>query len=463
MFRFRTAASATAVLAAGLVAAAPGTATTAPLVQQLTPAQAVLLSTTTAPGPSANATRRVFTPPGIQASYHLPALYDEGLTGAGKTIAIVDSFGYDQAATDLKTFSQDYGLPLMCGMPEVACQAGMPKFSTLQVGNHQVKAPPSGSQSPQQEASNAWSLEVALDIEYAHTIAPGANILLVSTPTAETLGVQGLPQMMDAEQQVVDQHLADVVTQSFGTAEGAFGSVASLQNLRHAFESGTAAGITFLASSGDDGSTGSAKTPVGKGGSLLPDPEVGWPASDPLVTAVGGTNLCTDPATGTTVDTTDGPAECQSGDRETAWNGSGGGFSKDFARPAYQAGVAGIPSTSRGVPDISMNASCTTLVVVLDTAPGFGGYYGVCGTSEASPMFAGVVAIADQAAGHDLGNINPALYGSRLAGEYDVTKGDNVQAGTGIAGYSAGSGWDAVTGWGTPADAQTFVHALAGK
>lgn len=452
-----------AAIAVGASGAAVTSSTPYPLVQQLTPAQAVLLSTDTAPSPSANATRRIFTPPGIQGSYHLPALYAEGLTGAGKTIAIVDSFGYDEAASDLKTFSQDYGLPLMCGMPDVACQPGMATFSTLESGNHQVKAPPGGSQAPGQEASNAWSVEVALDIEYAHTIAPGANILLVSTPTAETLGVQGLPNMMNAEQEVVDGHLADVVSQSFGTAEGAFGSAVSLQNLRHAFQSGTAAGITFLASSGDDGSTGSSKTPVGKGGSLLPDPEVGWPASDPLVTAVGGTNLCTDVATGTTVDSTDGPADCQSGDRETAWNGSGGGFSHVFARPDYQSGVPAIPSGSRGVPDISMNASCTTYVVVLDTAPGYGGYYGVCGTSEASPMFSGIIAIADQAAGHDLGNINSRLYSGQLAGEYDVTKGDNVQAGTGIPGYSAGTGWDAVTGWGTPADAQAFVHALAGK
>ena len=470
MFRFRrsAAATATAVVAAGLAVGVPGSVAMSagaayPLVQQLTPAQAVLLSTGAAPGPSASATRRVFTPPGIQSSYNLPALYGQGLTGAGKTIAIVDSFGYDQAAADLETFSQAYGLPLMCGMPGVACTSGMPTFSRLQFGNHQVKAPPSTSQSPGQEASNAWSVEVALDIEYAHTVAPGANILLVTTPTAETLGVQGLPNMMNAEQYVVDNHLADVVTQSFGTAEGAFGSTASLQNLRHAFQSGTAAGMTFLASSGDNGSTGVSKQPVGQGGSLLPDPEVGWPASDPLVTAVGGTNLCTSPFNGTVVDSADGPVDCHSGDRETAWNGSGGGFSKVFARPSYQSAVAAIPSSSRGVPDISMNASCGTYVVVLDTAPGYGGYYGVCGTSEASPMFAGVVAIADQTAGHDLGNINPALYGSSLPGVYDVTKGNNIQAGTGIPGYSAGTGWDAVTGLGTPADAQAFVHGLAGK
>jgi subtilase family serine protease len=442
-----------------------------PSVQHHAPAGSVYLSgPDAAPGPGYSATRRRFTPTGIQGSYNLNPLYAAGFTGKGKTIAIVDSFGYDQAAADLKTFSQAYGLPLMCGMPDVACAPGMAKFSTLTFGNHQVKAPPANN-SPGQEASNAWSLEVALDIEYAHTTAPGANILLVATPTAETLGVQGFPNMMNAEQYLVDNHLADVVTQSFGAAEGSFGSTKSLENLRHAFVSGTQAGVTFLASSGDNGSTGTTKQPVSSGGTTLPTPQVGWPASDPLVTAVGGTNLCTDVATGTTVDSAHPPVECSSnpGQRETAWNGSGGGYSQVFARPSWQSslptGSAAIPAGSRGVPDISMDASCGTLVIVLDTAPGFGGYFGVCGTSAASPMFAGIVAITAQYAGKDLGLINDDLY--KLANSpaaagalFDVTRGDNIQAGSGIPGYTAGPGWDAVTGLGTPNGA-AFVPALA--
>jgi subtilase family serine protease len=139
-----------------------------------------------------------------------------------------------------------------------------------------------------------------------------------------------------------------------------------------------------------------------------------------------------------------------------------------FTRPSYQgslpAGSTAIPTSARGVPDISMDAPCTTWVVVLDTAPGDGGYYGVCGTSAASPMFSGIVAIADQYAGHDLGQINGALYelaSSSAASStlFDVTKGNDIQAGTGIPGYSAGAGWDAVTGVGTPNGAQ-FVPAL---
>jgi len=275
--------------------------------------------------------------------------------------------------------------------------------------------------------------------------------------------------MMNAEQYVVDHHLADVVSQSFGAAEDSFGSQQSLENLRHAFVSGTKEGITFLASSGDYGSEGFSKEPVGQGGSTLDSPQVGWPASDPLVTAVGGTNLCTSPLDGTVVDSGNPPTMCQEnpGVREVGWNGSGGGFSHVFARPSYQdslpAGSTSIPSSTRGVPDISMDASCYTWVAIYDTAPGYDGYYGVCGTSAASPMFAGVVAIADQAAGHDLGLVNDNLYQlGEGPGVFDVTTGDNTQEdGSNVPGYPATQGWDAVTGLGTPADAEQFVHALA--
>lgn len=477
---YRLATVATLSLGLALSAGAPtlsvaSTAATGwyPTPQQAVPAQWTYLSSANAaPSPGYSSVSRHFTPPGIQGSYNLAPLFAAGFDGRGKTIAIVDSFGYDQAAADLETFSQAYGLPLMCGMPGVACQPGMATFSTLSFGNRQVKAPPANSQSPGLEASNAWSLEVALDMEYAHTTAPGANILLVTTSTAETLGVQGFPNFMNAEQYVVDNHLADVVTQSFGAAEGSFASTQSLLNLRHAFISGSAAGMTFLASSGDNGSTGTTKTPVSTGGTLLPTPEVGWPASDPLVTAIGGTNLCTEVHDGLTVDSANPPTTCENnpGVRETAWNGSGGGYSKVFARPSYQAslptGSAGIPATSRGVPDISMDASCFTSVVVLDTAPGWGGYFGVCGTSASSPMFSGLVAIADQMAGHNLGNINSTLYKIATSASYstdmfDVTVGNNVQAKTGIPGFSAGTGWDAVTGLGTP-NAAKLVPALAG-
>lgn len=434
-----------------------------------------------------SAGRRCFTPQATRAAYNVNPLYAAGIDGTGKTIAIVDAYGSDTMRHDLHVYDQAFGLPPMCGEEGVTCAPGMPTFSTLTLqGSPATKAPPSKSQSPGQEDKSAWALEVALDVETAHAIAPGANILLVTTPTAETLGVQGFPQMMANEKYVVDHHLADVISQSFGSAEDAFGSPQSLKNLRYAFEDAYANHVTVLASSGDGGSANDRKTPVAKGGSTIPEPTVGWPASDPLVTGVGGTYLCTDPSntTARVVDSTDPPAKCRAfpGEAEVGWTFSGGGFSHVFSRPDYQAttpaGSTAIPSTARGVPDIGLQASATTGALVYLTLPPDGngglkcgsapcstGWYDIGGTSLSCPQWAGLVALADQIAGHDLGLINPRLYAlasdpsSYTSQFFDVTTGNNT-ADPSITGYPATPGWDPVTGLGTP-NAAALLPALA--
>lgn len=433
----------------------------------------------------ASAGRRCFGPQAIRAAYHVGPLYDSGYDGRGQTIAVIDSYGSDTMAHDLHVFDQAFGLQAMCGEEGVACQPGMPTFSELHLqGSPATKAPPPNSKGTKQEDKSAWALEVALDVEMAHAMAPGANILLVATPTAETLGVQGLPQMMAAEQYVVDNHLATVISQSFGTAEGAFGSANSVKSLRKAFESAAQNGVTVLASSGDDGSSGTKKTPVKKGGTTLPDPSVGWPASDPLVTGVGGTYLCTDPnaTADRVVDSTDAPAVCKAnpGRAEVGWTFSGGGFSQWFDRPDYQAGLpAGSTpiGAQRGVPDIGLQASAGTGALVYlslppdgqsglmcGTAPCSTGWYDIGGTSLACPEWAGLVAVAAQLNGGGLGPINPALY--KLAADpakyaadfHDVTTGNNTADPT-VPGYPATTGWDPVTGLGTP-DAAKLVPDL---
>ncbi len=113
------------------------------------------------------------------------------------------------------------GLPAMCGEEGVTCAPGMPTFSQLALqGSPATKAPPPTSKGNGLEDKAAWALEVSLDVETAHSIAPGANILLVTTPTAETLGQQGFPQMMNAEDYVVKNHLAQVISQSFASDRG---------------------------------------------------------------------------------------------------------------------------------------------------------------------------------------------------------------------------------------------------
>jgi subtilase family serine protease len=426
--------------------------------------------------------RRCFTPTSMQNSYNLGPLYAAGHTGQGMTIAIIDSFGNPNMASDLQVFNDQMGLPHMCGEPGAACSASTPTFDHVYFnGKTMVKAPPPGSHAPGIQTRNIWALEVALDVEWAHAIAPGANILNVTTNPAETLGVQGFPAMMNAEQYIVDHHLATVISQSFASAEDAFSSTQSLQNLRHAFISAAASGVTMLGSSGDGGTANSSFTPVSNP-TTFPFPTVEWPASDPLVTGVGGTYLCTDPITGTGVDNTDPPVNCQNQpNREVGWIASGGGFSHIFGTPSYQSSLpAGSTPIGpmRGVPDIAYQASARTGVLVYDTAPGdadsglicptgdpcSAGWYVVGGTSSGSPQWAGLVAIADQIAGHGLGLLNPKLYALASGPNYgayfyDVTTGNN-QANPSIPGYPATTGWDPVTGLGTP-NAALLLPALA--
>ncbi len=420
--------------------------------------------------------RRCFTPQSIRAAYNLGPLYAAGHDGSGQTIAIVDSYGSDTIAHDLHVFNTAFGLPPMCGEEGVTCAAGMPTFSVLHLqGAPATKAPPPTSNGTGQEDKSAWALEVSLDVETAHAIAPGANIVLVATPTAETLGVQGFPQMMAAEQYVIDNHLANVISQSFASAEDAFGSAQSLENLRHAFKSAAQHGVTVLGSSGDSGSANSRKQPVGQGGDLIPYPTVVWPASDPLVTGVGGTYLCTDAnnTTSRVVDSVDPPAKCRAfpGQAEVGWTFSGGGFSHLFSKPAYQntlpAGSTPI-NAMRGVPDIGLQASAGTGALVYISLPPDGqsglicgsapcstGWYDIGGTSLSCPQWAGLVAIADQINGGGLGLINPALYAIgadlvRYANDFhDVTTGNNT-ADPSVPGYPATAGWDPITGLGTP-------------
>src|SRR5258706_2537306 len=199
--------------------------------------------------------RRCFSPQAVQSAYHVGPLYQAGFDGRGQTIAIVDSYGSDTMAHDLHVYDQAFNLPPMCGEEAVTCTSGMPTFSELHLqGSPATKAPPSQSKGTGQENKSAWALEVALDVETAHAIAPMANILLVTTPTAETLGVQGFPQIMAAEDYVVQHHLATVISQSLAAAEPTFNSTQSLLRLRYAFVHASQNGVTVLCASGDGGS-----------------------------------------------------------------------------------------------------------------------------------------------------------------------------------------------------------------
>ena len=202
-----------------------------------------------------------------------------------------------------------------------------------------------------------------------------------------------------------------------------------------------------------------------------------WPASDPLVTAVGGTRLDLDASGNRNAadmvwnDTYSQTAnQLVNGDNGPNPLAGGGGRSVVFGRPSYQAGVGGVAGARRGVPDISMSAACTGAVNVYQSFGGEPpGWYALCGTSESAPLFAGIVALADQVAGHPLGLINPALYAlasQHAQGIVSVRSGTNTvsfrQGGRSytVHGFGAGSGYNLAAGLGT-VNAQYFVPELA--
>ena len=244
----------------------------------------------------------------------------------------------------------------------------------------------------------SWAGETTLDVEYAHTIAPGANILLVETPVSETEGVTGFPQIVTAENYVINHGLGDVISQSFSATEETFPNEATLESLRGAYENAYAHHVTVLAASGDSGAAD-----VGLDQSTYYTfPTTSWPDSDPLVTGVGGTQLHLN-ATG------------QHTAPDNAWNDTYSGAAQEYlfgdAGPNPLSGGGGFPSSSaapgsrrrdprrgqqpRG-PDVSMNAAWNGTI---DTCRSFTAgrrpartHYGA--PARRAPLFSGVVALA---------------------------------------------------------------------
>ena len=395
-----------------------------------------------------------YGPAQIRRAYGLPALYAKGVTGRGATIVIVDSYGSPTIRNDLRVFDRAYGLP------------APPQFRIIQPAGRVPAYDPASSDMV------GWAGETTLDVEYAHTVAPGANLLLVETPVSETEGVHGFPQIVKAEEYVLNHHLGDVISQSFSATEQTFPSASAVQSLRGAYQLAAKDKVTVLTAAGDSGAAD-----VGPDESTYYlSPVTSWPDSDPLVTGVGGTQLHFNSAgqpTAPTVwndtyrQTTNEFADGDAGPNPLA---GGGGLSVFFTRPSYQNGVKNVVANRRGVPDISMSASCNGSV---DTYGTFGGapagWSPSCGTSEATPLFAGIVALADQVAGHSLGLINPALYqlsAQHAPGVVDVTSGSNTvsfeQGGREhtVRGFTARPGYDLASGVGT-VNAEYFVRELA--
>jgi subtilase family serine protease len=395
-----------------------------------------------------------YLPAQIQRAYNLPRLYQRKITGRGQTIVVVDSFGSPTAQRDLARFDKVTGLP------------AAPSLKVIQPAG---KVPPYKPDADRE----GWAGETDLDVEYAHAIAPGASILLVETPTSENEGTTGFPQIVAAEKYVIRHHLGGVISQSFSATEQTFSSKQSLLDLRSAYVDAARSGVTVLAASGDSGAADVKFNEV----TYYLHPVTSWPDSDPLVTGVGGIRLHLS-ASGRNVkpptvwnDTYNvATNEFVNGNAGPNPLAGGGGKSVIFTRPRYQNGVRDIVGDSRGVPDVSMSAACNGSVDMYQSFPGQSpGWYPTCGTSEAAPEFAGIVALADQVAGHRLGAINPYLYqlsARHAPGIVDVVTGNNtVSFRQGrklhtVHGFHARPGYDLASGVGT-VNAPDFVTELA--
>jgi subtilase family serine protease len=381
---------------------------------------------------------RCYQPAQMYRAYDINRLHAAGIDGTGQTILIVDAFGSPTLASDLRVFDRTFGLPPPPSLVIRHDAGPVPPFD--ETNNDMV----------------GWALETTLDVQWAHAIAPGARIVLETTPVAETEGVQGFPEIVQAENFAIDHGIGDVISQSFGATEKTFPNQAALLGLRSAFENAQRHNVTVLASSGDTGAAGYTSSPP----ALYSHPATIWPATDPLVTAIGGTQLTLNEK---------GKRLLPDAVANDGYIASGGGRSSVFARPQYQKSVRSITGGMRGMPDISMSAAVDGGVLAyvgIFSDPAGNGWYIFGGTSEGAPEFAGIVAMADQVAGHRLGLINSRLYQMATGGAsgiVDITavagKTNNNSFG-GVSGFPVMPGYDLTTGLGT-VDANIFVRQLA--
>jgi len=344
------------------------------------------------------------TPQSIRAAYDIPATINGAPAGTGQTIVIVDAFGSPTVQSDIAAFSQYFGLP--AAHLTVYYPGGKPTWNGR------------GTQT-------GWAEETSLDVQWAHAVAPGAKIALVVAANDYGASID------NAVKYAVDNHLGNVLSMSYGESDYLIASPhannGQTTQAQKSFAKGAAQNMSFFASSGDDGSDNGAGYP-----------NFGFPASDPNVTAVGGTNV---------------------------WAGSGLNKPHDTVWGDYAncpltcafgvvGETGGAPSLflPKGGSDVAYNASVYTGVL---TYLGFlggadNGFYYFGGTSAGSPQWAALTADAVQAVGHPIGNIRHLAAGWAAQGLlFDVTEGSNTTP-TFTGGYSATAAWDRPTGWGTP-------------
>jgi subtilase family serine protease len=374
-----------------------------------------------------------YSPQQMRVAYGVQPLIAQGITGKGRIITIIDAFQDPTIRSDLHLFDTLFGLndPQL----NIIAPFGLTKFNAKDA------------------TQTGFAGEIALDVEWAHAMAPGATIDLVLANVKQE-SLQGeLAALFQAAGFAVQNNIGSVISQSFGVSEACVGNDL-IQQAHAIFQTARVQKQTIFASAGDSGAA--AVRCAANGQPVALERGVNYPASDPLITSVGGTSLqiAND---GTYVG-------------ETTWNGSqrgngatGGGISNLFALPGYQQNI--VNAGGRGVADIALDADPLTGVPVVTSSmmPGETMLIPTGGTSVGAPVAAGMTALFDQAVGGKrLGFLNNAFYRMSQGAAYaqafhDVKTGNNTftfKNGNGnretITGFDAGIGWDSPTGLGSP-------------
>lgn len=371
-----------------------------------------------------------YDPYQMRHAYQTDLLINEGFTGAGHTIVIIDAFQSPTLLSDIDGFNSTFGLPgRKTGYFQQIAPNGLTPFN------------------PSSADEQGWTGEISLDVEWAHAIAPGAHIVLVLAKSDQDSDI------INAINYAVSHKLGDIMSMSFGENESCM-DPADFSNYREAFARATLQYMTLFASSADDGAAESTCD------GLSWTQAVSFPAVDPLVTGVGGTTLIA-----AQYETSSIPGTYQS---ESAWNedfscveadvATGGGYSVLFKQPAYQM-LVNTGGSTRSVPDVAYNAAiCHGVLVAWQ-----GYFYLFGGTSAGSPQWAAFTALVNQKARHSLGFINAGLYRTAAVPLFyvqsfnDVTVGNNsvlefdsMDNPVNVPGFNAGPAWDATTGNGSP-------------
>lgn len=368
---------------------------------------------------------RSFTPgPQDIFDYQVGSLWRQGIDGYGTTVAVIEGWDDPNIAKVVAGYDHRFGLP-------------DPRIQTVfPAGPLPARCPPGMRKLGSYGSCGAWRDELELDVIAAHLIAPYARILISATPadtqiTDDAASQVAPPEMMKAVEYIGRHRLANAISISDGTGEVSYSHGAEEITAQDPGElTAAAAGIPVMVATGDCGVVQNLAAASGQCEDTSATPDTAAWDDSPWVTAVGG-SVPDLSRTGAKA----GP--------DPLWHHSGAGFSSVFQRPSYQDRVAGrTGGAMRSVPDITMDSQD--------------------GTSEAAPLFAGVMALATQLNHGNVGPVNPALYqilgpGGAADGIADVARGNNSTPT--VPGFAAGPGFDVASGWGT-VNASRFVPSL---